>query len=475
MGQPQYMDTSKFMDSVADYVEAERYRTKSQSVNLYCTSQQFPVKQGDQIALSGNSGSSGGPHLHFEIRDSGTQEPINIIAHKIIEPKDNIAPLIMRVHYIEIDSLQGVAHTAPRRSYDVAKVGESYAIVGGGSIPVGRKGYFVIEASDRRNDVTNTFGIYRLSASVDQKPFFEYKMDRISFTNTRYCNAIGYYPIMINTRNEPLRLAVAENSDTKHYRTIVNRGVVRSNAGESRDIAVEVEDDCGNISKLNFSIVGKADDQIFVAEPAEPKMIVSTARKFTYSADSILVSIPSGTLYESTVFKCEVSDHADTTKLSRVYEILDITTPLHKAMSISIGVDVPEKLRSKVGLISISRSGNPTFIKGEYKYGSVTATSRNAGKFYVEVDTKGPTLKPGIAEGSQQAGSSYFTCGITDDLSGVKSYNATLDGEWIALDLDKGRVRHNFKNKPDGNTHTLIIEATDGVGNKTTVTRNFVR
>ncbi len=470
-----YAHLSRFTDDVASYVESERYRLKNHSVNLFCTPDQFPFSQGDLIGYSGNSGSSFGPHLHFEIRNSNTQEPINLVAQGVISPKDNIAPLIKKIHYVEIDSLSGVAHQAPIKSYDLVKGAEGYIIAGGGDIAVGRKGYFVVEASDRRNDVSNTFGLYRIEAQIDDEPIFEYRMECFSYSNTRYCNAIGYYPLMIKSRNEPLRLAAVENCDLSHYTKLVERGLVRSNAGQYRRVKVIVDDDCGNRSQLSFGIVGKSDDKCFVAEHVEPEMIVSASAPYHYSSDDLAVTIPACALYESMPFVCSSTSSADSLILSKRHMIFDYATPMQKPMTVSIKADVPFELRSKVGVVFITRSGYRAFIGGEYRYGAVTARSRNAGEFYVMADTQAPTIWVGIDEGSQQGRSSYFTAKISDDLSGVASFKATIDGEWIALNLDKGIYRHNFREKPTGKQHTLVIVATDAVGNSSEIVRTFTR
>ncbi len=476
-----YGHLSKFRPDIAKRVLSERYATKQHSITLYFKADEFPVKQGDLIAYSGNSGSSSGPHVHYEIRESATQRPINIFAHKIITPKDSRRPIFFKLHYFEIDSVGGVAYSAPRKSYTMLNPsdGEYSLEVEGNEIEVGRKGYFVAEVSDRKDDVENTFGIYSFDAQLDGKTFFEYRMDGFTFDQTRYVNGVSGYAQKLGSRHEVIRLAQQECATSQFYPTIKERGVVRCGSGERREVVMTATDDCGLRSTLRFNIVGG--EQPFVAQVDSTLKIAYCTRPFGHRQDGAGVYINANTLYESIPFRMQKLESkipkVDPTVrvISPVYRVLCDSIPLHKAINIAIDVDILPEERSKVVMGKISRRGVSSAVGGKYSSGKVSIDTRSAGEFFVAIDTTPPVIRLRMIEGEDLRGSSSFSFSVGDDFSGATKFNATIDGEWIALDLHRGRLTHHFVNPPSGEEHTLEIVVSDAVGNSTTMQRNFVR
>lgn len=457
-----YGHLKAFSPKIAKYVKDKQYEKHSFRVDLIIPSYLFPVKQDEEIAKSGNSGSSGGPHLHFEIRDTKTEEPLNPLSFGF-PVKDDIAPKIFSVLLVPLSDSSHVAYSLTPKSYPVVFYDGKYHLKNNPTIPVWGEIGVAVQTNDYFNDTYNKCGINLLRMSFNNEDQFSFTLNRFSFSDTRYLNSHIVYSEYKTAKRRYIKTWLDPGNKLPIYTHNGSEGHIIPKNEQNGKIEIELQDSYRNTSILDFSIVGKKANI-----PHESLNLVSFAYDKTniFSNDSARINIPAGALYADFRFEYHTEKASDDF-FSDYYFLHNNTVPLHKNASIAIRADsLPEYLQSKVVMAYI----HPVTVEfsaagGRYKNGWVTTDTRNLGVYAVTVDTIPPEITPLSIADNKLTESSRIRFKIKDDLAGIKTIKGLLDGKWALFEYDPktATITHYFdKERFDlGKNHTFKLTISD--------------
>lgn len=466
-----YAHLQSFTPEIEEMVRNYRTRNRKHNVNIYPEEVRLPVKKGDLIGLSGNSGNSYGAHLHFEIRRTSDGATLNTVSRGHIKIKDTTPPSIIAAYYVEVDTVGGVpVRKNPQRLYLKSEE----------PLKVGAQGYFIVETTDRKDGVTNRFGPRTVRMEVDGVEWVTFEKDHFLFGDARCCNITAHYSLQRDSKNEMLVLARATGNRTDMYTHCTNNGVVRTAEGECRHIRIEVTDDAGNRASVAFDITGGATTPF----PTPQGKVVDNTQAFSSAFDGAWVTIPAGALYEPIHFSQRVVNpsvytRADSIRpLGKIHSIGDRDIPLDKSYTLSLMV--PEGVgTSGMCLATVGDKGSLGYAGGRYKDGKVSGDVRSFGHYCVVRDTIPPVIKTSLKQGANLGSVDNITFKLSDNFAGVSDFSATVDGKWAILEFHPvSRIATlNLKECEitPASTHTLTFEVVDGVGNKTRTEYTFVK
>lgn len=479
-----YGHLDRFTPAVERYLRDELYRRERWKADLFPGAGRFPVRRGEVIAYSGNSGFSMGPHLHFEVRETASQRTVNPLALRLFPVKDDLPPRIVKLYWFGVDTLRGVPVHSEPRPVALRECGPGrYRTVDTAVLEVGSRGYFAVETTDRKNGTANTMGAYRVTLRLDGRTLFDLSKDGFLFSNTRYVNSVSVYPLQRGARNEFYRLALQTNNFLPSYRTVHNRGLIALPDTLPHAAEIEIEDDNGNRSRLSFRIRRGGSGVLSVFPADSAARIVDCRRPFTGDRDGMRVSIPARALYESVFCRQESAEIPASVRrpvYSPAFTFLSPDIPLHRSATVVLRADgLPASLRAGACLARITPKGALSYAGGSWKEGWVTASVREAGTYCVVADTVPPRIAPAFREGADLRRATEVSFVISDDFSGVADFRATVDGRWELFEYDvrSRRITHRFDlSRPaTGARHRVTLEVTDGKGNKARYEGIFLR
>ncbi|MGO4772293.1 M23 family metallopeptidase [Flavobacterium sp. W22_SRS_FK3] len=455
--------------AIEEYVKNTHCKEKSFEIEMFLKPDELPVTKGQLIALSGNTGSSQGPHLHFELRDSKTEFIINPLFFGFDQNiEDNKKPTISSLFVYPIDNTVVNQSKQPLLlNLSLQKDGNYLA----GKVKANGKIGFGINAVDFDDVSGNRNGVFKVSTFLNGNPNYSYKFSTYSFDEMRYVNALIDYSKYRKTGQRVQKLFMKTPFALSIIKTDSLNGILPVEPNLGLTYRIEVSDYFGNLRSITIPVEYDSETPVINAEPVTSKYLIRYNKDSNFEKDNMSVFFPAGTFYEDFNLNFDV-------KNNRIYIHEDVV-PVHSNFTITIKDSTyPEDLRGKIFIARISgnsKSYNMTTRKNDV----FTAKSKTLGQYGLVLDTIAPTIKISKSiEGKWISGVKAIQFTINDNLSGIKSYNGYLNGNWILFEYDNKtrKITHVFDDTlvAEG-ANDLKIEVVDNVGNSAIFETHFFR
>jgi len=473
-----YGHLSKFRPEIEMYVKENQYARQSFSVNLFPDPGKFAVREGDIIGYSGNSGSSMGPHLHFEVRRSSVENPLDPVQFYDIE--DNIKPVIRSVVVYPVKSLSKVNGRKEKHKLDVSGYNGKYTTVK--NIPVlvyGAVG-FGIDTYDFLNNSWNKCGVKMINLRVDDKLIYSHSIDEFAFSETRYINSHIDYEEHIRNNFYIQKTFLEPNNKLSIYNHAINNGIIEFNDQELHEIEISVSDFNNNCSTVNFFVRSVKPDSV---EPVENQgILMPYGQKNEIRHHDIRLSFPTNCFYDSVFFNLKKAPADNNNFYSDLHFVHDKYTPVHKYFEIAIqpNIEIDESLKDKLCLVYIDEDEKESvsYAGGEWAVGFIEESVRTLGIYAISIDTIPPLIQPiRFANGATLGKNSKLRIQISDEFSGISEYVALIDGKWALFEWDPKNSLLTFEPDPyyirQGGKHTLELNVKDNRDNESVLNLDF--
>ena len=451
-----YGHLKKFNNEIEDYIKKIQYERQSYEVDIYLNKNTIKLKKNQIIAYSGNTGSSSGPHLHYEIRNTSNQKPLNPLLFGM-EVKDTRRPEIKGLFvYTNIEN--NVDKAVPKK-LKIKRINDS--VYRANTLSVKGKTGFGINVIDKQDFANNKNGVHKISTYLNKKLINSINFDGFLFEESILINTLIDYQYYINNKERILKLFKTSGNKLSFYENS-NDGLI-DDIKTNSEFKIKVSD----IKKNNIYILIDIKNQKNIVEKKiEEKLNVFYNKRvddnieFNYEIDKYKINIPKNTFLKNTDLLIDL--------IKDSLKIINPNVPVFK----NIKIIFPNTNNKKGNyLANLDKNKNESFItsKLDSKNNFETKTKK-LGTFFIKNDSISPIIKSlSFKKGDWISDKKYIKFKILDKESGIKSYKGSINGKWVLFEYEykNNQISYEFDKyytKKSMNEIEIIVE--DMVGNK---------